>query len=362
MRLNNALLTFFLLLLAGALSACSGGSFAATSWPGLVVADGIAYVAYNQHVYAIDATTGNEKWRFPEEADNKITFYAEPALTPDSQLVVGGYNNVLYSLNPETGQLNWRFEGAKNRFIGGPLVTDKGIYAPSADLKVYALDFESNLLWEYATQGPLWAQPASDSHCECIYLTSMDHYLYALDPESGALRWKSEDLNGAIVGTPAISDAGVIYVGSFASEMLALNAQNGAILWQTPTVGWIWSGPALVADRLYFGDLNGYFYALNATDGEIIWQLTPEQLDGPISGTPLVNEDRIYITTQSGSVFAVDTQGEMQWSQTVIGKLYGPPVDGGDAILVAPAESDNLLVALTESGAQKWVFNPNPEK
>lgn len=362
MKSKYILITTLFLFLGSVLTACSGGAFAATSWPGLTVESDTAYLAYNTQVYAFNASNGSELWHFPEKADNKITFYATPTITPDGQLIVGGFDNILYSLNPSSGQINWQFTDAKNRFIGGPLATDQGIYAPNADKNLYALDLQGNLLWTYGTKDPNWAQPALGNQCNCIYLTSMDHYLYAINIKDGSLLWQSEDLDGAIVGTPAVSDKGVIYLGTFANEMLALNAQDGSQLWRTPVDGWVWSGPALDNDKLYFGDLNGNLYALNASDGNKLWQLTPDQLDGPISGTPLVIDNNIYVTTQSGTIYALDTDGKIQWQQIVGGKLYGSPISAGDLIMVAPIETDNILVALTKSGAQQWAFNPNPPK
>ncbi len=350
------LITLIFLLLAVALSACSGSAFASTSWPGIIADENAAYLAYNQHVYAINLDTGIEKWRYPQEADNKISFYAPPALTTDGQLIVGGYNNLLYSLDPANGSLNWTFDQAKNRFIGSPLVRETGIFAPSADGNLYALDLNGNLLWPpYKIQKPLWAQPAADEDCECIYLTSMDHHVYAINAENGTLVWKSEDLRGAIVGTPAYDANSTLYVGTFSNEMLAFDAKTGRVKWRFPTDGWVWSGPALAEEMLLFGDLNGNFYALDATNGAELWRLQP---NGPIVSTPLVVGDTIYFTTEENTIYAVDKDGNPVWNQTVSGKIYASPVLAGDLILVAPIESDTLLVALMGSGAQKWNFTP----
>ncbi len=356
MKLKTILYTIAIILLASLLSACSGRAGVANSWPGLTTDDDTAYLTYNNHVYAIQLSNGMQKWRFPTEPDTKITFYAEPELSDDGQLIVGGYNNVLYSLNPENGQKNWEFTAAENRYIASSLATEKGIFAPNADKKLFALDSDGNLRWVFSTQGDNWAKPVSDSKCECLYLASMDHLLYSIDPDSGALFWSTEALGGSLVGTPAMSENGTLYIGTFGNELLAINAEDGKIKWRIPTEGWVWSGPALHDDQLFFGDLNGYFYAINATTGEPLWQLTPDQLDGPISGTPLVFEDLLVIATESGSLHVLNTEGDPQWTQIIGGNLYTPPVAAGDLLLVASTDTENLLVALTKEGARKWTF------
>ena len=109
---------------------------------------------------------------------------------------------------------------------------------------------------------------------------------------------------------------------------------------------------------LYFGDLNGYFYAVDAENGSQKWQLPPEQLDGQIVGSPLVVDDSIYITTEAGILFKLDTSGRIQWSQTIGGKIFTSPRVAQDLILVAPIQIDELLVAVNQDGAKQWSFIP----
>ncbi|MEJ2303884.1 MAG: PQQ-binding-like beta-propeller repeat protein [Anaerolineales bacterium] len=364
MKRKYIFISIALVILASTLTACAGGATAATSWPGLLVSGETAYVAYNTQVHAIQISNGSEQWRYPAEADNKITFYARPALAPDGQLIVGGYNNVLYSLNPDSGGVNWRFTGAKNRFIAAPLATQSGIFAPNADKKVHGLDLSGNEIWTYEMKGESWAQPIADSQCECLYVTSMDHSVYALDPANGNLIWRSGDLGGAMVGTPALDETtGTLYVGTFDRQMLAISTGDGSVVWRFPTAGWVWSGPALNNERLYFGDLDGNFYAVNAANGNKVWQLTPDQLDGAIAGTPLVLDNAIYFTTESGSLYAVDNDGNKMWSQVIGGKLYTAPAEGGELLVVTPIDNTDLLVAVSkDGGAKKWSFNPNPKQ
>lgn len=358
MKIHKLLITLSLISLASILTACVGEIGIASSWPGVTIHEETAYVAYNRHVYAIQLDNGVQRWRFPAEPDNRGPFYASPTLTPDGQLLVGGYNNVLYSLNPDTAGVNWEFDLAQNRYIASPLANEKGIFAPDADRNIYALDFDGNLKWQFTSSGPTWAQPVEDETCQCLYLPSMDHHIYALDPETGALRWQTEPLGGAIVGTPAINQDGVLYTGTFGRQLIALSKDSGEVIWRVDVEGWVWSGPALAGDRLYFGDLSGNFYAVNATNGSILWQLSPQQLDGPIVGTPLVLEETIYFNTDSGTIYAVSTQGAIRWSQIIGGSLYTSPVAAGDKILVAPIRTEPVLIALSRDGAILWRFVP----
>lgn len=354
---------FFILviiIIAFTLSACSGAATTATSWPGLAVDDQYAYVAYQSQVYAVDLVNGSERWRYPAEPNNNITFYADPSFSQDGQLIVGGYDYVLYSLNADSGTQNWNFSDAQNRYIASALVQEGNIFAPAADENLYALDLNGNLQWIFSSEGESWAKPITDENCKCLFLSSMDHTVYAIDPQNGTQKWRSPKLDGAIVGTPAYSEDGKLYVGTFGGKLFALNGENGSIIWEFPTAGsgWIWSGPALSEGVLYFGDLDGYFYAVDANNGSQIWQLPPEQLNGQIVGSPLVIGESIYVTSEDGILFKLDTAGRIQWSQTIGGKIYTAPKAANDLILVAPIQIDELLIAVNQDGVRQWSFIP----
>ncbi|MGE5220880.1 MAG: PQQ-binding-like beta-propeller repeat protein [Omnitrophica WOR_2 bacterium] len=341
-----------IIILAGLLSACSGAAFTPSGWPGLTADQNTAYLASAQFVYAVDLSNGSQKWRFPEKASSSVTFYSDPGVTPDKQIIVGSYDKILYSLNTD-GKQTWTNKG-NDHFIAGPLIMDQAIYAPNADKNLYAYDLKGNLLWQFKTNGPIWAMPATDKACGCLYVASMDHFIYSISTQNGSQNWKT-DLGSALTGTPAVGTDGKLYDGNYNSEMIGLNASDGKINWRTPLKGRTWSGPAVDGDRIYFGDLNGNFYALQTSDGKILWQI---QADGGIFGTPLVTKDTIYFATEAGSVYAVDKTGKVVWNLPVGGKIYTAPVSSGDMILVAPTGEQAALIALNTGGTQRWSFTP----
>jgi outer membrane protein assembly factor BamB len=142
--------------------------------------------------------------------------------------------------------------------------------------------------------------------------------------------------------------------------MLALDTKDGKVIWKKATDGWVWAGPALVENKLYFGDLMGVFYALNASDGSQIWKTEPETgSTSGISDRPLVIQGTIYFSSENGDLYAVDAaKGSVTWNKTIGGKLYGAPVQAGNLILVAPVGADSLVYAVDANGNQQWTFKP----
>lgn len=347
-RLFSLLAISFLALLA---SAC--GSVGPASWPGVTAdeASGTIYVADNYRIYALVASSGAENWRYPAKQENTFTVFSPPELSGDGQLLFGSYNHVFYSLDPASGNLNWSFEGATNHYVATPLAEAEFIYTPNADGRMYALTGTGELAWTFGTEQPLWSQPVSDG--SALYLSSLDHHLYAIDAVSGDELW-SLDLDGTLASSPTIID-GVLYVGTLNSEVIAVNAASGQVTWRATTEGWVWSTPTFYQGQILVTDLEGQVYALDPANGQELWKVTTE---GAITGSALVVNDHIYVANENGRVFSISLDGKIEWTKTFEAKLYGPVVPTQDLLLVSQAGTATLLMALDQNGDLVWTFEP----
>ena len=367
MKKNLRLLIISLLAIGSILSGC-GVLVEPSSWPGITADENTVYVSNDSHLYALQLNNGNLKWKFPLESDSDISFYAAPVLTRDGQLLVGSYSQSdnngysLYSLDPNRGTKNWEFPDAGNRYIGSPLVTDVYIYAPNADNTLYKLDLQGNLIsgWSFQADDPLWAQPVLEG--DNLFLTSMDHHIYALDANSARYEWSPKDLGSAIASPPLIGTNGTLYVGTFGSQILAINPANGAVLWEAKTEDWAWSSPSEIDGKLFVGDQSGTFYILEAATGNELWRM---QADGAILGSPLIIGNNVYFATEAGSVYLVESSGfgENVWTFDIIkrieGRILGPLLAAGNLILIGSIESDSLITAIDQDGSQVWSFSPD---
>ena len=351
-------INFFILLALGAvlLSACSGRASLVNTWAGLSADGERAYLASGYHVYAVDVQTGKEVWRYPEETDSNIIFYANPVLTPDGQLIVGseGNNHELVSINPETGKDNWAepFMTAKGKWVASPLVFNDTIYAPNSDGFLYILDLNGKAVADpIELGGSLWATPVTDG--TYIYVTSLDHHLHIIDP-SNATSINTVDLGGASPSSPVVGEDGV-YIGSFASNIEFITPNGDHEVLATAS-NWIWGTPAFDNGTLYYADLNGVLYSLDIASGSQNWgEVKP---DGPVVANPLVVGDVIYFVTEEGTFLALDRDAKTIWEKEVGGKIYTTPVVSGETILVAPYQAEFALAAYDAEGKQTWTFTP----
>lgn len=356
-----------ILLGAFLLSACAGGPVHGSTWPGLATDGNLIYLADGPFIYAISLEDGREIWRYPAERDNKMVFYSTPAVTPDGLVVVGsaGTNHSLIALSPDDINPDtnapveaWRFTGARDHWMAAPLVLENKLFAVNGDGNLYILDLQDRGSSKEATvveldSGRLWSQPTTDG--ERVYITSLDHNVIAVDADTHEIVWR-EDLGGAVPGSAVPSENGSLYVGSLASQLEKFDSATGNHQPVVDAENWVWSTPSLDGDTLYFSDVDGNFYSFNTSTGSPNWK--PVKPDGPITASPLVRDEHILLATESGSVYAIDRDGNVIWSEEVGGKIYTTPIAVGDLTIVAPLETEFYLVALDLDGRQVWTFTP----
>lgn len=355
-----------ILLGAFLLSACAGGAVRGMSWPGLTTDGTLAYLADGPFVYAVSLGDGRQIWKYPGERDNKLVFYSPPTPTPDGLIIVGsaGTDHSLVALNPNDINPDtnapfeeWKFTGAKDHWVAAPLVVENKLFAVNSDGNLYILDLQDGRSSKEATVvalgGRLWAQPTTDG--ERVYITSLDHSVIAVDANTYEVLWH-EELGGAVPGSAVLGEDGALYVGSLASQLEKFDPATGKHQTVVEAENWVWSTPSLNGDTLYFGDVDGSLYSFNTSTGSLNWK--PVKPDAAITASPLIREEYVLLATESGSMFAVDRDGKVLWSEEVGGKIYTTPVAAGDLTIVAPLETEFYLAALDLNGRQVWTFTP----
>jgi outer membrane protein assembly factor BamB len=116
---------------------------------GTVVANGIFYIGSgDENLYAIDATTGKEKWR----TTKGDWVYSSPAVA-NGVVYVGSGDKNLYAIDAVTGKEQWRF-ATGGRVDSSPAVANGVVYVGSEDKNLYAVGTNSVSLTTVPTTIP----------------------------------------------------------------------------------------------------------------------------------------------------------------------------------------------------------------
>jgi outer membrane protein assembly factor BamB len=228
-----------------------------------VVRDGIVYTG----TYALQAQDGTVLWRIASDT----RWLSPQALVDDTLYAVAEWE--IYAINAQNGAVRWRFESDAYMHIGGPpILANQLLYVGTSgsvdhpeQSRCYALDAETGTLrWEYPLGN---GYGGAVIHDESIYVSSGDRHLYALEKHTGSLRWKYRFDNPTSHTATIVGNVVLIH------GVYALSSVDGTLLWHKDLK---WCTPSVVVDGVVYlasGDGHGrsILYALNASNGTEYW-------------------------------------------------------------------------------------------
>ena len=308
-----------------------------------IVVNGVLYIGSWYNVYALDASTGQQKWVFA----TSTSVDSSPTVI-NGVLYVGSSDHKVYALDANTGQQKWAFT-TDAAVDSSPTVINGVLYVGSSDHKVYALDANTGQQkWAFTTGDRVYSSPTVVNGI--LYIASQDGKVYALDASTGQQKWASP--KGGSASSPTVAN-GVLYIGSDDHKVYALDANTGHEIWTFLTGDGMYSSPTVVNGILYIGSYDHKVYALDAHTGQQKWFF---QTLGIVRSSPTVVNGVLYIGSGDGSVvpddhnvYALDANtGQQKWifptggyvrcsPKVFNGVLYFGSGDGKMYALILPA-------------------------
>jgi outer membrane protein assembly factor BamB len=270
-----------------------------------VVAQGAVYFGSGDgHLYALDAATGELKWKF-KTGD---VIHASPAYA-DGVLFVGSWDSYFYAVDAATGKEKWRFHGGED-----PLIHNQVGFQSSAAV----------------VDG-------------VVYVGCRDSNLYALEAATGKEKWKFFNEMSWVIVSPAVVQGRVVFATSDSSLFHVADAATGKSVLKQQDKAFMFSSPVVAGDVVLMGVLNGTLQARDLKTGEPLWDFQTETSkqnkgwvltsdrklnepmfftsswrEAPIVGTerqfnigaifstPLVMNGVVYFGSTDGNLYAID--------------------------------------------------------
>jgi len=289
------------------------------------VAEGIVYFGnLDGNLYALDSKSGRELWRFnaegwirpvplrrpyPSVIDGVVYFVAgDPYKSVNDQSI----NDKLYAVDAKSGKELWRFEGEGWNEFHRCLVN--GIIYFGSDKNLHAVDIKTGQeFWRFETGG--WVSSSPSVSEGVVYFGSDDDNLYAVDIKTGKELWrfKTRQLGHS---SPSVK-GGAVYFGDEDGIFYAVDKRTGQELWQFRTKGHRCDSPVVVNDVVYFvsggteGSHDDILYALDTNTGKLLWSRPSG------SNPPVFINGVIYLAGEHG-IGAVDinTHENLWWFST----------------------------------------------
>jgi outer membrane protein assembly factor BamB len=164
--------------------------------------------------------------------------------------------------------------------------------------------------------------------------------------------FKEKDLNHGITGGISYAD-GLLYIGNYAGEVIALSATNGKEVWRKQLKGEVSSVPQTNGQVVAVQTMNGKLFVLDAKTGADMWffESPPPVLTLRGSASPLVTDSAIFAGFANGRLMAFNpSNGLILWEQRMALPKGRSELDRMVDIHASPLIKDGILFVGTYQG------------
>jgi outer membrane protein assembly factor BamB len=324
-----------------------GGCDVATSEASAPALDGgVLYVGSRDGaVYAMDAATGERRWRF--QTGGPVT--ATPVIA-DGRVLVGSWDHRMYAIDPASGTMQWSFDAQAPVPAGAVLHAGTLIFGTHGRSgRLIALDAQSGRLrWAFVDDSAHWPNERPVLRDGVLYVTNWDAanfvrggpenaraWVHAIDADTGHRIWTAR-LTDAWPSPPAVTRQHVLFMTSPrrpANTVIlhALDRRTGRQSWtyEGRTGGNYWKStdardryeaPRVARDRVAIFASDVYAAGVDLATGAELWRLSEPFRDqflnqydlGPL--LYVISGDTSTLT--EGKLYGIDPlTGRVAWSR-----------------------------------------------
>ena len=285
-------------------------------YAGALVREGAAYIGHsNGTMYALDTTTGAERWRYnmgdilcatPVWHDGKVIF-----VTPSGEFV---------ALNAKTGNVVWKLQ-ADSSVVGDPIIVGDMLYCSFGKGVLAKIDARVGSV--------IWRAKAGSMHMQCI---------------------------------PAVGEGRVV-VSTWENDVRCYNDKNGKEMWRwVQSDRWFDFAPGLILPQIangkVYASINKEVAVLNLKNGELLWRDSSEAYRKSVGAS--ADGKRVYIQSRDADIIALDSSKNKLFplwrTETPNVKVDRNPVQivAINGVIYKAANGGYIIAADERTGALLW--------
>jgi len=197
-----------------------------------------------------------------------------------------------------------------------------------------------------------------------LFVTNNFGEVLALDANSGAIKWR-RSLAGPTRAAPTVG-GGRAFVVTADNQLNVLDVKDGRVQWTHAGLSEVTgllgaASPAFDGDIVVVPYTSGELYALRADNGRVLWSDTlasVRRVDAisalaDIRANPVIDRDRVVAVGNSGRMVSIDLRsGGRAWEDPIGG--WTMPWVAGDFVFVL--SNENQLICVTRrDGRVRWL-------
>ena len=206
--------------------------------------------------------------------------------------------------------------------------------------------------WRVPVDGAIAAQVTASPDESTLYVATLGGDLVALARTDGQRRW-TRKLGDRAYATPLVADDGIVYAGSDAKKLVALDPSAGSVVFQLETDGEVDTSPVFARDGTIIVAAGTQVLAVRR-GGDVAWRYSARK---KLFTAPALTADGLVVVGgQDHRVRALGAGGAEAWSTDL-----GADVDGGAAIgddgAIYVGTDAGEVVRLDDKGVVTWRAN-----
>ncbi len=257
-----------------------------------------------------------------------------------------------------------------------PLISGDLVIIPTADGIIHAVYAENGgAAWTYSGETKIWdASVNADESKVCAGVEGRQ--VICLDAKSGSLLWTATlelEVQSRLALTSDRVFAPTTHAGSglendfnAQASLIALNAENGKVIWETVTDNYILRRPVLNGNTIITGgayqvpdkaagEIATRVYAFNVEDGSLIWKY--ESDDGLLRWVE-TNGDVVAFSAATETVYALNlADGQLLWRSAPGYWMQFPVMQDGQIFFGSGDEIFHVFNA--SNGQEAWSHEIN---
>ena len=213
----------------------------------------VYFGSWDGNFYAVDAVKGDLKWKFALPGERRFAathlhgsapaaevmpdpfdFYLSSPVVWNGAVYFGSGDTNVYALDATSGQLKWKFKTG-DVVHASPAIANGTLFVGSWDSYFYALDAATGKeKWRFKTgedpeiHNQVGIQSSAAVADGVVYFGCRDSNFYAVDASSGKERWRFNNKGSWVIGSPAVNGGKVYFATSDSALFHALDAKTGA--------------------------------------------------------------------------------------------------------------------------------------
>jgi len=262
-------------------------------------------------------------------------------------------------------KVRWTVETGAPVWAGLALDVKSGtLYIGNENGDLHAVSRDGQVLWKFATDKPIRAQPTLVG--KNVYVASDSGYLYKLSSK-GVEAWRArvevdapariptneEKTRWDRYGSSVVSDGKRLFIASRDKNLYALDPKTGRELWHVTAGDIMTATPALYGDLVIFAAYDGKVSAVSARDGSPRWTYDAKLA---VAGDLTVAGDRVLLGSRTYDLVALDAAtGKELWKRYYwFSWIESPPLVREGVVYTGSSDAVHVYARNLGDGSLQW--------